>query len=446
VVFTAAYAGDPAAAMTTIATYRDIKVIKVDSHTVRVEYPRPTPFWAEALVGSVGGILPKHVFEPYMGAKSRENPANLKPVGTGPYKIVDFKPGDMLRAAAYENYHVPNQPFFDALEIKGGGDATSAARAVLQTGEFDIGWNLAVEDEILKRLEASGRGRMVFQAGSDIEFVSLNVTDPWNEVDGERGSAKSKHPAFSDKAVRDAMSLLIDRKGIAEVIYGRGAIVTANFLNNPPRFRSPNTSFEFNIDKANQILEAAGWKKGADGIRAKGNVKLKFVFQTSVSSPRQKCQAIIKDACTKAGIDLELKSVVAAVYFGSDFANPDTYQKFWADMQMYTTTMTQPDPQFFMEQFTSDQIAQKANKWASRNLVRWSNKDYDETFKAAQVELDPAKRAAHFIRLNDLVVNDKYVIPLFARPRPYGVGNKLQPVLSAWDNMTWALSYWYKDA
>ncbi len=446
VVFTAAYAGDPAAAMVTVATYKDIKVIKVDSHTVRIEYPKPTPFWAEALVGSVGPILPKHVFEPFMGAKSRENPANLKPVGTGPYKIVDFKAGDSLRAEANTNYHVPNQPFFDTLEIKGGGDATSAARAVLQTAEYDLGWNLAVEDEILKRLEASNKGKMQFFTGSDIEFVALNVTDPWNEVDGERASAKSKHPAFSDKAVRDAMSLLIDRKGIAEVIYGRGAVTTANFLNNPPRFRSSNTSFEFNPDKAVAILEAAGWKKGADGIRAKGNVKLKFVYQTSVSGPRQKCQAIIKDACTKVGIDLELKSVVAAVFFGGDAANPDTYQKFWADMEMFTTTMTQPDPQFFMEQFTTEQIAQKANKWASRNLVRWSNAEFDATFKAAQVELDPVKRAAMFIKLNDLVVNDKYVIPLFGRPRPFGVINKLNPVLSAWDNTTWALSYWYKDA
>ncbi len=445
VVFTAAYAGDPAAAMITIATYRDIKVTKVDSHTVRVDFPRPTPFWAEPLVGSVGVILPKHVFEGFMGAKSRENPANTKPVGTGPYKIVDFKPGDTLRAEAFANYHVPNQPHFDALEIKGGGDATSAARAVLQTTEYDVGWNLAVEDEILKRLEAAGKGKMQFHAGSDVEFVSLNVTDPWNEVDGERASAKSKHPAFQDKALRDAMSLLIDRKGIAEVIYGRGAVTTSNFLNNPPRFRSSNTKYEFNIDKAIAVLEAAGWKKGADGIRAKGNVKAKFVYQTSVSGPRQKCQTIIKDACTKAGIELELKSVVASVFFGSDAANPDTYQKFWSDMQMFTTTMTQPDPQFFMEQFTTSEMSQKANKWASRNLARWSNAEYDKTFSAAQVELDPVKRAALFIKLNDLVVSDGHIIPLFARPRPYGVVNKMVPVFSAWDNTTWALSYWYRE-
>ena len=446
VVFTAAYAGDPAASMVTVATYKDIKVVKIDSHTVRIDYPRPTPFWAEALTGVTGMILPKHVFEPFMGAKSRDNPANTKPVGTGPYKIVEFKPGDTLRAEAYAGYHVPNQPFFDALEVKGGGDATSAARAVLQTTEYDVGWNLAVEDEILKRLEAAGKGKMEFKAGSDIEFVALNVTDPWTEVDGERASAKSKHPAFSDKVVRDALNLLVDRKGIQEVIYGRGAIATGNFLNNPPRFRSANTKYEFNIDKAIALLEGAGWKKGADGIRAKGAVKLKFVYQTSVSGPRQKCQAIIKDACTKAGIDLELKSVVASVFFGGDFANPDTYQKFWTDIQMFTTTMSQPDPQYFMEQFTSSQHSQKANKWASRNLTRWTNKDYDDTFAAAQVELDPVKRAAMFVKCNDLVVNDGYVIPLFARPRPVGVVNKMTIHTSAWDSMTWAIGYWTRES
>ncbi len=442
VVFTAQYAGDPATSTVTVATYKDVKVEKIDSHTVKLTYPKPTPFWAEALTGIVGCILPKHVFEAFTGAKSREAAANTKPVGTGPYKIVDFKPGDSLVAEAYMGYHVPNQPFFDRLEVKGGGDALSAARAVLQTNEYDVAWNLAVEDELLKRLEAAGKGRMEFYAGSDIEFVSLNVTDPWKEVDGERASAKSKHPAFSDKAVREAMSLLIDRKNIGEQIYGRGAVVTSNFLNNPPRFRSGNTKYEFSIDKANQVLEAAGWKKGADGIRAKGDVKLKFVFQTSVSGPRQKCQAIIKDACTKAGIDLELKSVVAAVFFGSDAANPDTYQKFWSDIQMFTTTMGSPDPQYFMEQFVTEQLSQKANKWSSRNLARWSNAEFDAAHKAAQVEFDPVKRAALFIKMNDLVVNDKHVIPLFARPRPYGVLNKMKPVFSAWDNTTWALGYW----
>ena len=147
--------------------------------------------------------------------------------------------------------------------MKGGGDAVSAARAVLQTGEFDYAWNLQVEDEILKRLEAGGKGKRAAScAGGNIEFIQLNVTDPWNEVDGERASIKSKHPAFSDPAVREAMALLIDRKGMQEFIYGRGGVATANFLNNPPRFRSPNTKFEFNIDKANADPRGRGLEEG----------------------------------------------------------------------------------------------------------------------------------------------------------------------------------------
>ncbi len=450
VVFTAAYAADPAAAMYTSFVYKDIVVEKIDLHTVRVRYPVAVPFWAEALVASNGTILPKHVFEPYMGAKSRENPANLKPVGTGPYKIIEFKPGDSLKAEAFAGYHVPNQPYFDTLEIKGGGDATSAARAVLQTGDYDIGWGLRVEDDILKRLEASGKGRVLYLFGGDTEFVLLNVTDPWTEVNGERASAKSRHPAFSDKAVRTAMGLLVDRKGIQEVVHGRGGAATPNFLNGVARYRSPNTAMEFSIDKANQVLDAAGWARGADGIRAKngpgGTVKLKFVFQAPAAGPAQKTQTIIKAACSKAGIDLELKGVVNSVFFGNDQANPDTMHKFWADMQLYGNTMNQPDPQGHMERFTSDRIAQKANKWTATNTARWSHAEYDATFKASQTELDPVKRAALFIQMNDLLVGDGYMIPLVARARVHATANKLVPVSSVWDSPSWAIGYWYRDA
>ena len=445
VVFNWEFCKDPATATVNVATYRDITVTKIDSHTVRVTFPKPTPFWAEPLTGTTGMMLPKHVFAPYIGAKSREAPANTKPVGTGPYKFVDFKPGDIVRGEANTNYHVPNRPHFDSIEMKGGGDAVSAARAVLQTGEYDYAWNLQVEDEILKRLEGSGKGKVNIVPGGNIEFIMLQTTDPWNEVDGERGSIKSKHPIFQDKAVRDAMALLVDRKGVQDFIYGRTGIATANFLNNPPKYRSPNMKFELNVDKANQILEAAGWKKGADGIRAKDGKKLKFVYQTSVNQPRQKTQAIVKDACTKAGIELELKSVTAAVFFGGDVANPDTYTKFWCDMQMYTTTMTQPDPQLFMEQYSSWEFAQKANKWASRNITRWKNDEYDAAHKAAQSELDPAKRAALFIRMNDLVCSDNYVIPVVARPRVSGQASRLVTALSGWDNDMWAINAWYRE-
>ncbi len=247
-------------------------------------------------------------------------------MGTGPYKWVDFKPGDMLRAEANLQYHVPNQPFFDALELKGGGEAITAARTMLQTGDYDFAYGLnAVEDELLRRMEAGAKGRVVVEQGGDVECILLNASDPWTEVEGERGHLKSRHLAFSDKAVRTAMALLVDRKGIVDVILGRGGVATANVLNSPASLRSPNMKFEFNIDKANQVLEAAGWRKGADGVRAKAGTKLKFVLQTASGQVRQKVQTVIKSACSKAAIDLELKPVTPVAFFSSDVANPDTW-------------------------------------------------------------------------------------------------------------------------
>jgi peptide/nickel transport system substrate-binding protein len=446
VIFNWNYAKDPATAAVTIANYKDVIVEKVDDYAIVIKFDKPTPFWANAFVGTQGMIIPKHLYADYSGAKSREAPTNLKPVGTGPYKFKDFKPGDMVSGDINMNYHMDNRPYFDSIEMKGGGDAVSAARAVLQTGEFDFAWNMQVEDEILTRLEKGGKGRVVVSNGGNIEHIQLNTTDPWTEVDGERSSLKSKHPTLSDPAVRQALSMLVDKDSVQKYIYGRTGTATANFVNNPEKFRSKTTKFEFNVDKAADILEKAGWKKGADGVRAKDGKKLKFVFQSSINQPRQKTQAIVKQACQKAGIDIEVKAVTASVFFSSDVANPDTYPHFYCDLQMYTTTMTQPDPELFMNQFCSWEAATKANKWQGRNITRWQNKEYDDNYKAAQVELDPVKRAAMFIKANDMVINDQVVIPVVARPGVVAMSTKLHAVISGWDNNTWDIQDWYKDA
>ncbi|WP_431303198.1 peptide ABC transporter substrate-binding protein [Sediminicoccus sp. BL-A-41-H5] len=445
VIFNWEYSRNAAVAAVTSGSYRDVNAVKVDDHTVRVEFAQPTPFWADAFVAATGQLIPKHLFQAFNGPNSRDAPTNLRPVGTGAYKFVSFLPGDTLRAELNPNYHMNNRPFFDTLEVKGGGDAVSAARAVLQTGDFDYAWNLQVEDDLLKRLEAANRGRVNIVESGGIEFVQLNVTDPNREIDGERSHASTQHPAFSDPAVRQAMALLIDRNALEQFIYGRGGPATANFLNNPPRFTSRNMRWEFNIARANEILDAAGWVRGRDGIRAKNNVRLRFIYQTSVNAPRQRTQAVYKQAAQRAGIDLELKSVTASVFFSSDVANPDTFTKFYADMQMYTTTMPQADPQRFMNQYVSWELSTRANSWQGRNIVRWRNDEYDAAFRAAESEIDPVKRAALFIRMNDLIVGSNHIIPLVKRPLVSGSVNNLRHVLSGWDGTFWALQDWWRE-
>jgi len=449
VVFNWEYAADPATAATTIGSYKDIKVEKIDTHTIRIQFNKPTPFWADAFIGQRGMIVPKHLFEAYKGGASRDAPANLKPVGTGPYKFVDFKPGDLVTGERNPNYHLPNRPYFDTIEMKGGGDAVSAARAVIQTGEYDYAWNMQVEDEILLRLEDGGkaRGKAEIVAGGNIEHIQINSTDPWTEVDGERSSAKTKHPLFSDPAVRQALALLVDRASVEQHIYGRTGIATGNFVNNPPRFVSKNTHWEFNVDKANAILDAAGWKRGGDGIRAKDGKRLRILFQAVNQPIRQKVQAIVKQACVRAGIDCELKSVVGSVYFSSDPGNVDTESHFYADLQLSSKILRQPDPQAFMRAFCSWEVAQKANKWSGANLSRWRNEEYDRLWRAAETEMDPARRAAQFIRMNDLVVQDVAVIPVFVRHAVFAVGNAIRGFdFSPFSGPLWRLAYWSREA
>ncbi len=440
-VFTWDYARDPATAAVTSGSYKDCKVEKIDDLSVRVLFDKPTPYWCDAFVGIVGMVLPKHLFGPYSGAKSREAPQNLAPVGTGPYRFVEFRPGDIVRGERNPNYHLPNRPYFDTIEMKGGGDAVSAARAVLQTGEYDYAWNMLIEDEVLKRLEAGGKGRVDVVYGGKLEFLLLNATDPNVEVDGERSSITTKHPAFSDPKVCQAMNLLIDRKSIEQYIYGRTGKATANTVNGPERFVSKDTRFAFDPARANALLDEAGWKKGSDGIRAKDGKRLKLVFQTSINAPRQKTQAIIKQAAAKAGIEMELKSVTGSVFFSSDPANPDTCTHFYADMEMYAYSMTQADPAIWLLMYASWEVATKANKWQGRNVVRWRNAAYDEAYNAAQSELDPVKRAALLIKCNDLAVSEN-VLPLIHRAEVAAVGASLSAPRSGWDNDLSFLPEW----
>ena len=447
-VFTWEYAADPATTAVSMGNYKDVtRIDKLDAHTIKIVYKAPNPAWFQTFGGTLC-VIPKHVFEPFKGAKAREAPANLKPVGTGPYRIVDFKPGDAIRAELNPNYHEANWPFFDRLELKGGGDAVSAARAVIQTGEYDFAWNIQVEDDVLRRMEQGGKGRTDIAPAAGIEHLLCNFSDPWTEVDGERGSAKSAHPFLTDPAVRQALSLLIDRAAIQEQLYGRQGQATANYLNAPSRFRSPNTRWEFNVDKANAVLDQAGWKRGADGIRAKDGKRLKMVYQTSINPVRQKTQAIIKQAAAKAGIEMELKSVVASVYFGSDPGNPDTSSKFWADVQMYAFNMTSgPEPQRFMDPFVSWEIATKANSWSGRNNTRWRNEEYDRAWKAAETEMDPVKRAVFFIRMNDLLTLNNVIVPITWRANISAISNKLRNTdICGWDSSFWNLTHWYREA
>jgi ABC-type transport system substrate-binding protein len=205
--------------------------------------------------------------------------------GTGPYKLVDFKPGDVALYDINAHYHVPNCPFFDTVELKGGGDATAAARAAIQNGAFDFAWDTVVDKDVRERMAQQGRkGTFRIAPSTKLYSIQLNRTDPRTEVDGERSSLKVPHPFFTGLRVRQAFAAAVDRRTIA----GDGS--TSNVLDVPKQFQSPHTRWEFNLDKAAQLLEQAGWKRGGDGVRVKGSRRMQVVYQSITHLLTQKLQ------------------------------------------------------------------------------------------------------------------------------------------------------------
>jgi peptide/nickel transport system substrate-binding protein len=444
VVFNWQFAIDPANATSTRAGFEAVaRVEMLDSHSVKVVFKKPQPFWEVVFTGD--GLLPKHVFEPLKGAGAREAVGMVKPVGTGPYKLVEFKPGDLIKAEINTTYHVPNRPYFDRLEVKCGGDSVGAARAVLQTGEYDFAYYVLVEEEVLRRIERGGKGRVLVLPSSGVGFIQCNQSDPWTTVDGERCSPKSTHPFLTDQNVRTALSLLVDRVSIHEFILGRTGRPTANFLNAPDRFRSPKTTYEFSVEKANQTLDQGGWARGEDGGRAKDGKRLRMVFQAAANSTVQKVQAVVKQAAARTGMEMEIKAIAPSVFFSSDVSNQDTNVRFLADLQTYTS-FTSLDPQFFMAQFLSWEIPSRENNWTGRNLSRWRNPTFDQLWRQAEAEMDPVKRARLFVRMNEKVVESAVVIPITWRNVMHAASNSLNGIeLNGWDTIFGRIAYWHRQ-
>ena len=453
VVFTYEFASNKESSAPTLAQFLDLdKVEAVDPLTVRLTFKEPSPGWYGPFSGGNGMILPKHVMKDYVGANSRNAPFNLKSFGTGPFMVEDFKPGDLVTYVPNPNFREPGKPFFGRIEIKGGGDAVSAARAVFQTAEYDYAWNLQVEAPVLQEIMQGGKGDLLSVLGGGVEQLYFNQADPNKEIDGERSHPSTKHPFLTDIKVREAMALAVDRHTMAKQLYGGGLTgeATSNVLTTPSSMQSKNTKSEFNIDKANKILDDAGYKRGPDGIRATPEgVRMKVVYSTSINSLRQKEQALVKDGWQKIGIETELKSIDAGVYFSSAPGNPDTYAHFTVDVEMFTSTFDSPFPQQYMKRFYSGDpardVSSKANNWAPQNFLKWISPEFNKLYDQAKTEVDPEKNRQLWIQMNDVVVNSFVDVPLIERKLTDAKAKDLKgPALRPFDNLTWNAADWTK--
>ncbi len=379
----------------------------------------------------------------FTGDKARTAPFNLKPIGTGPFKVDSFTPGDNAQYSINMDYWDPGKPAFDKVSMKGGGDSTSAARAVIQSGEVDYAWNIQTEEAVMKQIEGAGNlGKFITWTGGGTEKLSINFSDPQTDQGGQKSNKDVPHPHFKVLEVRQALNLAVDRDSVATQLYGRGGKATPYVENGVSAILPADIKYEYNLDKAAALLDTAGAKMSGS-VRQLNGRPLHWVYQTSVNSVRQKNQEIVKQSLGKIGVEIEIKSIDASVYFSGDPGNEQTTNHFYADLEMYTNGASSPFPILWFRRYLSTEIAQKENSWAGRNYCRLSNPQFDQLYNQVEKEMDPTKSTAVFQQIMHLIWDQVFELGIISRQNVAAVSSKLQgQVPSQWTYSTYDLKNW----
>ncbi len=448
VVFSAKYCMDPTGGCNALANFSDVDSVEaVDDNTVKINFKVAKPFPYGPFVGATTPVIQAAQFKDCLGAKAPTCTAqNFGPIGTGPFTVTEFKANDVVVYAANDKYREADKPAFATAIIKGGGEAAAAARSVLETGEFDYAWNLQVEPEILNQMAAKGKGTIVTSFGTSVERLMVQSTNVDPKLGDKRGTIEGgPHPFLNDPAVREALSFAIDRQILVDAGYGKAGQVTCNVLPAPAVYASTaNDSCKTqDVARANKVLDDAGWVRGSDGIRAKDGVRLSILYQTSTNGVRQGTQALIKQMWKAIGVETELRNISASVFFGGDQSSPDTFQKFFADIEMYTNNFDGTDPERYMGSWACKEIPSPKNQWIGNNMPRYCNPEYDalvaEMGKTASLE----KRAALAKKMNDMLMQARVMIPLIHRGDVSAHSNTLKGVrMNSWDSQLWNVQDW----
>ena len=451
VVFTWTYCTHPEGGCAQLSKFDGITNVEaLDDLTVKVTFGAPKPNPYGAFVGGQSPIIQKAQFENCLGAKAPEcTDANFGPIGTGPFRVTEFRTNDVIQLEANPNYRDPAKPAFATMTFKGGGDAEAAGRAVLETGEFDYAWNLQLAPSVIQGMVAAGKGQAISGFGTLVERIEMNLTDPSPELpEGERSTAMHPHPFLSDVRVRKALSMAIDRALLVEVGYGQAGRPTCNIVPAPAVYASDNTDcLTQDIEGAKALLEEAGWADSdGDGIRDKDGKKLSILYQTSTNAVRQDFQALIKQWWSEIGVETELKNISADVYFGGDPNSPDTFQKFYADVEMYANNFDGTDPEAYLAAYTCDKAPRPETQWQGENINRFCDPAYDALVAELGRTGEISKRGEIAKKLNDMLTKDSYVIvPLVDRGRVSAHSNTLGGViLNTWDSELWNAADWFR--
>lgn len=333
----------------------------------------------------VGSILPKHLWE---GTEVPKNPLNRKPVGTGPFKFAEYVVGDRIRYVKNEKYFIPGQPVFDELVLRIMPDA-AARVAAFEKGDLDMLYSSAVPAPEVPRL-------------SKLPGVTLKPASI--SAGAYLGNINTRNAPYSNVKVRQALAHAIDRGYIRDnVLPGMAQNMLGPIPPSLPLYNKELKDYAFDPARANELLDEAGFKRGADGTR------FNFRLVWSASDIRvTKMGDIIAQSLATVGIrtllqPLERATVNQRAYIGGEF-------------DMVIDSFAQgPDPDIGIERlYNSNNIFPTIFV----NNSAYSNPTVDKLFDEQRVQTEFAKRKAIYDRIQELIWADVPILPLCAYSVP----------------------------
>lgn len=376
----------------------DLGIKVVDEKTLEVTLNSPTPYFIELMAFPTYMPVREDIIKEH-GEKWINKPETY--VSNGPFKLTDFQMKDSYTFVKNENYWNKDNVKLETLVYKMAMDETSSY-ASLESGDFDVISN--VPTERIEDGQASGLVNIYPNLGT--YFLCVNVNNGLDKLD------KEVQKVLSDKKVRQALSLAIDRVSIVENVTKAGQVASASFV--PAGIKDPNgkdfknnkfdpTKQQENVEEAKKILKEAGYENG------KGIPTLELMYNSE--GAHKAIMEVIQQNWKDIGVNVELKNQEWAVFL-------NTRQNGQYEIARHGWSADYADPMTFLDMWVSGNDGDK-NSWGN-NDAHFSNKEYDELIKKAKVESDPSKRFELMKQAEKILLDEMPVIPLYDYTKVYG--------------------------
>lgn len=393
-------------------------------NTVVIKLKNPRGDWWRYFSG-IGLPMPKNTGKP---EEFKTWAYNRKPIGTGPYKVTEFVTGDHITFDRNPNYWQEGKPYIDKVIVR-IVPSSEVALQLMKSGEADVMWNNTEAD--LPALEKMTNVTLFTAPQAGGERMILNLTKP-----GDPSDNKTPHPILGDLKVRQAIAYGINKDAIIKSVLNGKATPGAGELNIDP-YNCNIKPYAYDVAKAKQLLDEAGWKPGADGIRVKDGQRLRIKYQTTTGNKlREDSQVLIVENMKAIGVEFYIENQPSSLLIGSWVANSPR-KKGNFDIIMYTTNAA-IDPHSQMYSYFHSKNIPSAENQGGANYSRWNDPETDKLIDQAGALFDWPKRKDLYCQAATRIVDGASHIYIYGRLNLQSFNTRVQ----GWLPTSWAGPLW----